>query len=258
MTSRSIRCRRRRRASCGAGTSSAWVDRATEDRPQVAARTDGGRARVARRRRHTRRSSTRSQAGSIAAMVLPNANLELDLGLDSMERVEVLTLLERSAGRRVPAETRAQPSSRSGSSSTPSWPRRSRGRRTSRSRRRRRRGIACSPSRPTRRSWRTLAVRNGFARSFSTAASRVAGAIAARAVSVPCPGPRASARRRPVHHQPEPPDVHRRILPVAPRCPFARSERSFFVGAAEFFETPLMAWLARAVNIVPLDPDGSS
>src|SRR5262249_40010485 len=37
----------------------------------------------------------------------PDANLELDLGLDSMERVELLTALERQCGTRVSAETRA-------------------------------------------------------------------------------------------------------------------------------------------------------
>jgi long-chain acyl-CoA synthetase len=31
----------------------------------------------------------------------------------------------------------------------------------------------------------------------------------------------------------------------------------FFVGAVEYFETPLMAWIARRVNIVPVDPDSN-
>ena len=39
--------------------------------------------------------------------VAPDANLELDLGLDSMERVEVLTMLERRAGVRLDADARA-------------------------------------------------------------------------------------------------------------------------------------------------------
>lgn len=39
--------------------------------------------------------------------VRPDANLDLDLALDSMERVELLTLLERQHGRRVLPETRA-------------------------------------------------------------------------------------------------------------------------------------------------------
>ncbi|MFI5178421.1 MAG: AMP-binding protein, partial [Vicinamibacterales bacterium] len=39
--------------------------------------------------------------------VPPDANLELDVGLDSMERVELLTAVERECGTRVPADTRA-------------------------------------------------------------------------------------------------------------------------------------------------------
>src|SRR6185436_3425142 len=37
----------------------------------------------------------------------PDANLELDLGLDSMERVELLTFLEQRAGTRVSPAVRA-------------------------------------------------------------------------------------------------------------------------------------------------------
>ena len=40
-------------------------------------------------------------------VVRPEDNLELDLGLDSMERVELLAALERRVGTRVPPETRA-------------------------------------------------------------------------------------------------------------------------------------------------------
>jgi long-chain acyl-CoA synthetase len=31
----------------------------------------------------------------------------------------------------------------------------------------------------------------------------------------------------------------------------------FFVGASEYFETPLMRWLARQINLIPVDPDAS-
>jgi len=39
--------------------------------------------------------------------------------------------------------------------------------------------------------------------------------------------------------------------------PFRAFRQIFFVGAAEFFETPFMAWGARAINIVPVDPDAN-
>ena len=37
--------------------------------------------------------------------------------------------------------------------------------------------------------------------------------------------------------------------------PAAVVRRLFFVGASEYFATPLMAWLARKMNCVPVDPD---
>jgi long-chain acyl-CoA synthetase len=39
--------------------------------------------------------------------------------------------------------------------------------------------------------------------------------------------------------------------------PFRAFRRIFFVGAAEFFESRFMAWGARAINIVPVDPDAN-
>jgi long-chain acyl-CoA synthetase len=44
---------------------------------------------------------------------------------------------------------------------------------------------------------------------------------------------------------------------LAAALPFRAFRRIFFVGAAEFFEHPVMAWGARAINIVPLDPDAN-
>ena len=78
--------------------------------------SDGRRGDEARRRRRTRRgppSRTHAAALDVIARrleragVRPDANLELDLGLDSMERVELLTLLEQRQGTRVAADARA-------------------------------------------------------------------------------------------------------------------------------------------------------
>ena len=44
---------------------------------------------------------------------------------------------------------------------------------------------------------------------------------------------------------------------VAAALPFHAFRRIFFVGAAEYFETPVMAWGAHAINIVPVDPDAN-
>ena len=44
---------------------------------------------------------------------------------------------------------------------------------------------------------------------------------------------------------------------LAAGLPFRAFREIFFVGAAEYFQTPFMAWLARAINIVPVDPDAN-
>ena len=39
--------------------------------------------------------------------------------------------------------------------------------------------------------------------------------------------------------------------------PFRAFREMFFVGAAEYFQSPLMRWLARTLNVVPIDPDSN-
>lgn len=39
--------------------------------------------------------------------------------------------------------------------------------------------------------------------------------------------------------------------------PYAVLRQLFFVGATEYFETPVTAWLARQLNLVPVDPDAN-
>jgi long-chain acyl-CoA synthetase len=39
--------------------------------------------------------------------------------------------------------------------------------------------------------------------------------------------------------------------------PYRTLARVFFVGAVEYFETPLMAWVARQIHCVPVDPDSN-
>jgi 1-acyl-sn-glycerol-3-phosphate acyltransferase len=42
------------------------------------------------------------------------------------------------------------------------------------------------------------------------------------------------------------------------RCRTARFADLFFVGAAEYFETPFTRWFARTINLIPVDPDATS
>ena len=73
-------------------------------RRRSASGDDGADAGVARRPHvGARRGIVRGRARG--RPVTPDANLELDLGLDSMERVELLTELEQRFGVRVPKES---------------------------------------------------------------------------------------------------------------------------------------------------------
>jgi long-chain acyl-CoA synthetase len=44
---------------------------------------------------------------------------------------------------------------------------------------------------------------------------------------------------------------------VVAALPFRVFRQLFFVGASEYFETPVMQWIARMANIVPVDPDAN-
>jgi long-chain acyl-CoA synthetase len=44
-------------------------------------------------------------------------------------------------------------------------------------------------------------------------------------------------------------------LLVCSTLPYRVLRSLFFVGAAEYFQTPLTRWLARQLNVVPVDPD---
>jgi long-chain acyl-CoA synthetase len=39
--------------------------------------------------------------------------------------------------------------------------------------------------------------------------------------------------------------------------PFRAFKEMFFVGAAEYFQSPVMRWIARTVNVIPVDPDAN-
>ena len=39
--------------------------------------------------------------------------------------------------------------------------------------------------------------------------------------------------------------------------PYRIVRQMFFVGASEYFESPVLKWLARQINLLPVDPDAS-
>ncbi len=239
------------------------------DRPAAAARTmtDEERAWL----------EGTSHGGTLAAIaerlhlpaVTPHANLELDLGLDSMERVELLTWLEGRAGTHVAADVRA----------------------TIFTVRQLVEAVAAAPASTTP----AAAAADGGVRGATGASASSNAAMAWDRVLADAPDPaltseltrpkvvralvlfliiRALAlavrlllrfRVRGQSHLPRggPAIItpnHQSYLDaffVAAALPFQIFRRLFFVGAAEYFQTPFMKWAARSINIVPVDPDAN-
>ncbi len=192
--------------------------------------------------------------------VLPDANLELDLGLDSMERVELLTLLEQRAGTRVPAETRATiftirqlveavqaaPAARAavpggGTSEEPGseqpWD-----------------SIFAAPMDEE------LATDLSRKRRFAVIVSYLFLRLVALVLRI-TPGLRISGRENlpregafliSPNHQ-----AYLDPFFLAAALPFHTVRRMFFVGASEYFETALLKRLAHSVNLIPVDPDAN-
>jgi long-chain acyl-CoA synthetase len=182
--------------------------------------------------------------------VFPDANLELDLGFDSMERVELLTELEQRAGVKVPQQTaqeiftvrqlvNALASDTAGA-------------------------IAAAPS----QSWAVLLkdlpstddpVLSGLLENRPVAAPLMhmtARLMRALLFRVELTGlenlPKSGACIISPNHQ-----SYLDPFMLCPMLPFAYFKRLFFVGAVEYFETPFTKWFARIANLVPVDPDSN-
>ncbi len=183
----------------------------------------------------------------------PDANLELDLGLDSMERVELLTALERSAGTRVTPETRATIFTLSALvdavlAAAPATD-------------------AGTPAGET--PWDTVLAGTPDPQLVANLARGKSGRAMCFFVVLAFVSLvlrillrfRASGQEHLPQHGPfiiSP--NHQAYLDGFVLCaslPLRTLKALFLVGAAEYFETPLMSWLARAVNIVPVDPDAN-
>jgi long-chain acyl-CoA synthetase len=195
----------------------------------------------------------RSIAQSRGETVRPDANLELDLGLDSMERVEVLTVLEQQEGTRVPAEARAtiftvrqlidavRSAPRTGDSHETAaelpWD-----------------SLLATPADPAitrdlarRRPVRTMAV-FVFVKMIAWVARLLPGFRAGGQEHLPASGPYIISPNHQAYVDP---------VFVAAALPYRAFRDLFFVGAAEYFETRLSRWFARTINLVPVDPDAN-
>lgn len=180
--------------------------------------------------------------------IRPDANLELDLGLDSMERVELLTELEQGFGARVDPDraheiftvkelvdaVRAGGTGNSRTRVEESW------------------DVLLSTDEGDA-AWHSLLERRPVTLPVLFAASRVIrlflGPDAVSGIErLPRDGPYIIA---PNHQGYLDPFILCAVLP------YRVLRRLFFVGAAEYFETPLTRWLAKKINLLPVDPDAN-
>jgi long-chain acyl-CoA synthetase len=183
--------------------------------------------------------------------VAPQANLELDLGLDSMERVALLTELEQRFGVRVVADraheilTVAQlidavrpgeAANQSPCEVEQSWA-----------------VLLRDARRATDSEFQHLLARRPLAVPICFAVSRMLRLFL---------GPSVAIDRQ--HLPPDGPYIispnHQGYLDPMILCavlPYRVFKKLFFVGAAEYFETPLTKWLARKINLMPVDPDAN-
>jgi long-chain acyl-CoA synthetase len=195
-------------------------------------------------------------ATRIGKTVLPDDNLELDLQLDSLERVELLAVLERREGAQVAPDARATiftvrqlveaVLAAVGTG-----------------------GVASDVSTEDRLSseWDTMlaaepdaTIARDLARP-SWLRAIVLFVVLRAIILVTRAGIRLRVDGR-AHFPASGPCIvtpnHASYLDgfiVAANLPFRLFRRIFFVGAAEYFQTPLMRSLARLANIVPVDPD---
>ncbi len=181
------------------------------------------------------------------------ANLELDLGFDSMERIELLVRLEQATGVRIPDEAahriytvrdlvetlRAAPRGESGDGANDGaggW----------------NRLLAEAPGDSPvlaallRRRPIATAALFVLARAFRLAARCTIGFRALGLERLPASG---SFLLCPNHQS------YLDAFLLVSALPYRVFRRMFFVGASEYFATPLLLRVARAIHVVPVDPD---
>ena len=195
-----------------------------------------------------------AEMAKVQGPVRPEANIELDLGLDSMERVELLTHLEKLFGTAVSDEAASRiytvrdlvEAVRSGE----------------------KRGPTTEPG--GEQAWERLLqeapeddpVFTDLLRPRPLTALLLFGVmkmcyLAGRVLFrfrvsgreyLPTSGPFLLCPNHQSYLDP---------FLLASALPYRVMRQLFFVGASEFFTTPLMRWLARRVNLVPVDPDSN-
>lgn len=182
----------------------------------------------------------------------PSASLELDLGLDSMERVELLTALEAAHGRRVSPEVRATiftvrdlVDAVLGAEPVESGPARHHASWSTLLSDSPDAAMAADLARPTL--LRALVLYAGIRSLATLSRLGVRWRVEGRQ-HLPTAGPALLCPN------------HQSFLDgfyLAASLPFSQFRQLFLVGAAEYFQTPITRWIAHVANIVPVDADAN-
>ena len=199
---------------------------------------------------HARRAVAVIARRAVGKRIAPESNLELDLGLDSIQRVELLSEIERNLGGRIPEgqehevftvrqlidATRAG-AQHASAASADSWADIFRD--------------LPPPDDPLLRG--LLQPRPIAARVFFLAPQLLRLLLLPRICAtglnhLPAQGPFIISPNHQGYLDP---------FIICSALPFELFRQLFFVGAAEYFETPLMAWIARKGNCIPVDPDAN-
>lgn len=190
------------------------------------------------------------------SVIHPDANIELELGLDSMERVELLTELEQEFGAGVSEETssriytvrelveavrpRGEPPAEKvarRAARTPAWDELLR-------------APVDAPEVTRLLKPRTISMAVGFVimKVFYVAIRLLFRFRATGREHLPASGPFLLCP----NHQ-----SYLDALCLISALPYGIFRQVFFVGATEYFASPVMRWVARMINLIPVDPDAN-
>ena len=193
----------------------------------------------------------RARAKKQVAELHPKDNLELDLGLDSMERVELLVALEKELGANVPDSlasevytvremvdaVRAHVGDAAAAEHATAW------------------GSLLSEE-PTEPDVLSVGRRHRFAELFWFVFGRFVNLFSRDFFGLKVSGLEKLPRRGPFILSPN----HQSFLdpPVLISClPFFLLKDTFFVGTSEIFGAGMLRALARSLKLIPVDPDAN-
>lgn len=192
-----------------------------------------------------------ARAARRSGPIAPDANLELDLGLDSMERVELLVTLEQEFSTQVAEEEAVKiytvrelveallgESTATGRAraSGPAW------------------AILLAPEKVADPDFLEILKPKHILAAVCFLIVKIVYLFARLLLRMRVEGRENLPASGPVVLSPNHQSYLDAFLLVS-TLPYWLFRRLFFVGASEYFATPLRAWVAKTLNLIPIDPD---